>query len=70
MDSHVVEAITFAKISSSGSLLRKKVNPNVTYIKHLWGLLEGNFYYFEPGLSVNGVFFPLGGKSFVGGYTK
>jgi len=70
MDSHVVEAITFAKISSSGSLLREKVNLNVTYIKHLWGLLEGNFYYFERGLSVNGVFFPLGGKWFAGGYTK
>jgi hypothetical protein len=26
MDSHVMEAITFAKISSSGSLLHEKVN--------------------------------------------
>jgi len=44
MDSHVMEAITFAKISSSGSLLRKKVNLYEAYIKHLKGLLQGSFY--------------------------
>jgi hypothetical protein len=62
MDSHVMEAITFAKISSSGSLLRKKVNLYVAYIKHLKGLLQGSFHVIKCELSVKSVYFPQCGK--------